>query len=350
MRRLDVAPWRTPLPRPSRLLLWLLLGVAALACRGRAAAPAEPGAAAGGTRPVASSPAPPGLVAEDARAPSWRHPAVARLVAIGDLHGDLAAARAALRLAGAIDERDLWIGGPLVVVQTGDVLDRGDDERALLAWLDRVAAAARAAGGALHRLVGNHEVLNVQGDLRYVTAAGLAAFADQGADGDDDPRLARFAVEARGRARAFLPGGPFARRLAEQPVVLVVGDSLFVHGGLREAHLRYGLTRLERETRAFMTGNGGEPPALVSEESPVWSRRYSDEPLAPGACAEAARVTAALGVARMVVGHTVQKSGISPACDGRVWRIDVGLSAYYGGGLGVLEITATGARALLPGR
>jgi hypothetical protein len=84
-------------------------------------------------------------------------------VAIGDLHGDLAAARAALRLAGAIDERDLWIGGPLVVVQTGDVLDRGDDERALLAWLDRVAAAARAAGGALHRLVGNHEVLNVQG-------------------------------------------------------------------------------------------------------------------------------------------------------------------------------------------
>ncbi|HOU89945.1 MAG TPA: metallophosphoesterase [Polyangiaceae bacterium] len=350
MRRPRAAGPRSPRPRHWRWVLGALLGVAALACRGRAPAPAEPGAAAEPTRPVASSALPLALVAEDARAPRWRHPAVPRLVAVGDLHGDLAAARAALRLAGAVDERDRWIGSSLVVVQTGDVLDRGDDERELLAWLDRVAAAARDAGGALHRLVGNHEVLNVQGDLRYVTSAGLAAFATPGEGGDTDPRLARFAVEARGRARAFLPGGPLARHLAEQPVVLVVGDSVFVHGGLREAHLRYGVTRLEREARAFMTGEGGAPPALVGEESPVWSRRYSDDPLAPGACAEAERVTTALGVARMVVGHTVQQSGITSACEGRVWRIDVGLSAYYGGGLGALEITAAGARALRPGR
>ena len=42
-----------------------------------------------------------------------------RIVAFGDVHGDLEAARGALRLAGAIDEQDRWIGGDLIVVQTG---------------------------------------------------------------------------------------------------------------------------------------------------------------------------------------------------------------------------------------
>src|SRR4051812_26345533 len=65
-------------------------------------------------------------------------PAPARLVAIGDLHGDLAATKRTLRLAGAIDDKDAWIGGALVVVQTGDEIDRGDDDRAILDLTERL--------------------------------------------------------------------------------------------------------------------------------------------------------------------------------------------------------------------
>src|SRR5688500_6932282 len=68
---------------------------------------------------------------------SLRFAPAARVIAIGDLHGDLAATRRALRLAGAIDEHDRWIGGDLVVVQTGDQLDRGDDEQAIVDLLGR---------------------------------------------------------------------------------------------------------------------------------------------------------------------------------------------------------------------
>ena len=57
-----------------------------------------------------------------------RFPKADRIVAIGDLHGDLAATRRALRVAGAIDEQDQWTGEDLVIVQTGDILDRGGDE------------------------------------------------------------------------------------------------------------------------------------------------------------------------------------------------------------------------------
>ena len=84
----------------------------------------------------------------------------ARIVAIADVHGDLDAARAALRLGGAIDGEDRWIGGDLVVVQTGDILDRGDDEQAIMELFLRLGKEAEITGGAVHVLNGNHELMN----------------------------------------------------------------------------------------------------------------------------------------------------------------------------------------------
>ena len=74
-------------------------------------------------------------------------PAPERLVAIGDLHGDAAHARRAFRVAGAIDDKDKWIGGKLVVVQTGDQIDRGDDDRVILDLIEDLKRQATAAGG-----------------------------------------------------------------------------------------------------------------------------------------------------------------------------------------------------------
>ena len=55
---------------------------------------------------------------------------------------------------------------------------------------------------------------------------------------------------------------------------------------------------------------------------------------------------AGLEVSRMVVAHTVQSAGINDACDGRVWRIDVGLAAYHGGPVEVLEVAGTEVEVL----
>ncbi|MGE3728045.1 MAG: metallophosphoesterase [Candidatus Sericytochromatia bacterium] len=156
-----------------------------------------------------------------------------RLVALGDLHGDLDAARQALRLAGAIDTLDRWVGGSLVVVQTGDQLDRGDQEFELLDFLDKVAAEAEKAGGKMHLLNGNHEIMNVQGDFRYVSPAGFQSFEKLNLPEPPAARaiLSKVPTFAKQRAIAFLPGGPYALRLAARKSVLVLGDTLFVHGG-----------------------------------------------------------------------------------------------------------------------
>ncbi|MEP7125805.1 MAG: metallophosphoesterase, partial [Byssovorax sp.] len=252
-----------------------------------------------------------------------RRPAPARLVAIGDLHGDLAATRAALRLAGAVDEKDHWSGGPLVVVQTGDQLDRGDGERAILDLFDRLADEARAAGGAVISLNGNHEVMNVQLDFRYVTDGGLHDFNAVSGTNLADPRLGKVDPAARERAASFLPGAPYAKRLARRDTIAIVGDTLFVHGGVLPKHVKYGLARINSEVSAWMNGDRPAPPEIVvAEDGPIWTRRYSAAPDVED-CKVLGEALSAASVKRMVVGHTVQRGGITSGCDDRVWRIDV---------------------------
>jgi hypothetical protein len=275
-----------------------------------------------------------------------RLPAAGRIVALGDWHGDLEAARRGLRLAGAIDGSDRWCGGDLVVVQTGDQLDRGGDEQAILELLARLGEEAAAAGGAVRFLLGNHELMNVKGDFRYVTEAGWRDFADAGVTVDPaDSALAALPEEQRPRAAAFRPGGPWAERLAAGSVALVVGRTVFVHGGLLPTHLEYGLDRLERETHAWLLGEGPEPPLLRQSDTPVWARHYSDDP-DPDDCDLLGGVLDRLDCDRMVVGHTVQEGGITPRCGERVWCIDTGASARYGGPVQALEITAEGVAVL----
>jgi len=283
-----------------------------------------------------------------ARDSSFQLPSAERIVAIGDLHGDLNALRAALRLGGAIDDGAKWVGKDLVVVQTGDQLDRGDDEPQIIELLARLKSEAQAAGGAVHVLNGNHEVMNVQADFRYVTPDGFHDFSGGHPDVLHERLSASVSPEQRGRAAAFLPGGEVARRLASQPVVLQIGGNVFVHGGVLEQHVRSGIGHINQQASAWMAGAPSEPPppSLTSQRAPIWVRDYSDGTPAADRCTELSRVLTALSAQRMVVGHTVQQQGINSACDGKVWRIDVGLSRFYGGKPSVLEIRGEQVRVL----
>jgi hypothetical protein len=278
----------------------------------------------------------------------WAGSATAeRIVAIGDLHGDIAATRGALRLAGAIDDEDRWIGGELVLVQTGDQLDRGDDEQQILDLFDRLRVEARAAGGAFHALLGNHELMNAKGDLRYVTDGGYADFEDAVSFDADDPELAAFEPHQRARMAALLPGRPYAMRLAERSLILQLGQNVFVHGGVLPEHIEYGIERINQETRAWLRGEIERPDILNGSGSPQWTRLYSDE-ADSSACSTLAEVLRRLGATRLVVGHTIQEGGIADACDGMVWCIDVAMAKHYGGTVQVLEIAGDEIRVLQP--
>ena len=266
-----------------------------------------------------------------------RVPHADRVVAVGDVHGDLEATLRVLRLGGLIDDQGHWTGGSTVFVQTGDQLDRGDDEQAILDLLTRLEREATAAGGAVHVLNGNHEYMNAAGDFRYVTPGGMADFAD--AEGVDPalPAVADLPQPLRARAAAFLPGGPYAQVLATRNTAVVVGDTVFVHGGVLPKYAAR-VDVLNEAGRRWLA-DGGPPPAdLFAPDGLVWLRDYSvPEPTAQ-ACADLDAALTTMKASRMVVGHTVQASGVTSACDGKVWRIDVGMAKHYGGAPAALEI------------
>ncbi|KAF6162254.1 hypothetical protein GIB67_008383 [Kingdonia uniflora] len=297
------------------------------------------------------------------------YPSPDRLVAIGDLHGDLAKSKQALRLASLIDATDRWVGGNTTVVQVGDVLDRGGDELKILYFLEKLKREAAKAGGSIVTMNGNHEIMNVDCDFRYVTQSGLEEFeiwAKWYNIGNlmkslcyelERPRdifkgvpsvfpgvREEFHTGFRARIAALRPNGPISCRfLADNVTVLVMGDSVFVHGGLLANHVVYGLERINEEVRSWISGSGNmsSPGLIRGRDSVVWMRRFSEELAKKCDCSALEHVLATIpGTKRMIMGHTIQEAGINGVCENKAIRIDVGMSKGCDDGLPeVLEIS-----------
>ncbi|KAG8387726.1 hypothetical protein BUALT_Bualt02G0051400 [Buddleja alternifolia] len=285
-----------------------------------------------------------------------------RLIAIGDLHGDLPKAKQALRLANLIDADDRWSGGSATVVQVGDIFDRGGDEIKLLYFFEKLKREAAKAGGMVITMNGNHEIMNVDGDFRFVTPQGLKEFENWGmwqfignsmkrmCDGMDENALVRVLLEglpdefpgipakyqnsSRIRLAALRPNGLIANRfLSKNQTVVVVGDSVFAHGGLLQKHVVYGLERVNEDVRDWIRGVKDKVANQLvrGRNSIVWLRSFSNELAKDCDCSLLEHVLDTIpGAKRMIMGHTIQKDGITTVCGNRAIRIDVGMSRGCG--------------------
>jgi len=193
--------------------------------------------------------------------PGVRGGAQTRVVAVGDSHGAYPEFVAILQRVGLIDGNHQWSGGSSVLVQTGDVIDRGKGSRQCLDLLMDLERQAAKQNGRVIPLLGNHEVMNIMGDLRYLVAADYQAFATEQSekrreeayrdyrsflashsarhhvanfDNDAGPQkwMADHPPGFFERHDAFGPEGLYGRWLRSHDAVAQVGDAVFVHGGL----------------------------------------------------------------------------------------------------------------------
>jgi hypothetical protein len=82
-----------------------------------------------------------------------------RQIVIGDIHGELKGLMKILMHAGLINKQGDWVGETTVLIQTGDVIDRGPHSCECIRLLRALQEQAAQAGGQVIRLCGNHEIL-----------------------------------------------------------------------------------------------------------------------------------------------------------------------------------------------
>jgi hypothetical protein len=346
-----------------------------------------------------------------------------RVVAIGDLHGGYDEFITILQETDLIGEDLRWSGGNDCLVQEGDIVDRGDRSRSILDYLMELKPQAPER---IFVLLGNHEFLNMTGETRYASQDEIAAFAGDETEAERAAWFDIFQVSEsamgletqevqklfdekypRGwfaRRRAFSPEGRYGSWLLQQPTIVMIDGTVYVHGGLAPVDAFVGIEhvnesvhreileqhvlradleragwiyplasfnealwavdarfRLEGERRnrsdedvellekaerylALARGFG------MRQDGPLWHRSYADgdEQVFEKQLTAA---LAALGAERMVVAHTnTDDRRIQNRFDGRVFLVNTGAGPAYEGEVSALVISWTGSvRAVYPG-
>jgi hypothetical protein len=288
---------------------------------------------------------------------------VERIVAVGDIHGDFEACTRILRSAHLINNDDAWIGGRTHLVQTGDILDRGADSRKVMDLMMRLETQAEKAGGGVHVLLGNHEVMTIRGDLRYVSSGEYDSYKSRDSE---DLRRKVFESEATPAQQkdsdyrrewekrhplgwvehmiAFSEAGAYGKWLRRRNTVIRINGVLFLHGGISPKYASMNIREINERVRAELTKDPAEGPSgiVVDAEGPLWYRgmAQSAESELEG---HVSMVLESFGVQHVVIAHTPTPGLVLPRFGGKVILIDVGLSEAFGGGQACLEFE--GARA-----
>lgn len=226
-----------------------------------------------------------------------------------------------------IDQSGNWAFGRGHFVISGDVFARGDRVTELLWFLYKLDQQAEQAGGKLHLLLGNHEVMVLNGDLRYLNTKYLEV-----------QRLLGVTLDG-----LFTQHTVLGAWLRSKAVLVKINDLLFVHGGLHPdlARENMSLSAINDIFRANLVKFELNAPRtewgdyLHRTNGPIWYRGYFDENGATSADIDV--LLKHFDISRLVVGHTSQNRVLS-RYQGRVIAIDSGLKrGKYGEMLLVLN-------------
>jgi hypothetical protein len=233
------------------------------------------------------------------------------VVATSDFHGQYGVMNTLLRNNRVIDENNHWAFGDGHFVITGDVFDRGDKVTEILWFLYRLEKEAALAGGKLHLLLGNHEVMVLNGDLRYL-----------------HPKYVEVAEQLNQPfEKLYGKGTVLGDWLRTKPVLVKINNMLFAHGGFHPslAQEKRTLTDINQVFKANLvkeelaTPREGWGEFLHKSDGPIWYRGYfKDNGASPQ---EIDLLLSHFDIDYLVVGHTSQKQ-VETRHQGKVIAID----------------------------
>jgi len=263
-----------------------------------------------------------------------------RIVVVGDIHGDYDKLKSVLHHAKVIDDNDDWIATDTILVQVGDLMDRGPDFKYCIELLIKLRAQAKEKGGIVYMLLGNHELYNMQAGYFLISKDDFDNFGGM-----------------QEREKTINLDGKYGKLIrSDMNLTMVVDDNLFAHAGLPLKFAKKGIDKLNKEVHDFFTNlppfdvilndyyfkNKTHPlytdPLVDMNTGPFWTNFFTDPP-EEEICGELYDVLETVGAKRMLVGHRVQKYGkIRTRCQNKLIMLDIGLSKCLGNYFGYVEI------------
>jgi Calcineurin-like phosphoesterase len=367
--------------------------------------------------------------------------APSKLIAIGDIHGGYDEFVGDLHRVGLLDDAGNWNGGTTTLVQTGDFLDRGEKVREVMDLLMALEPQAKAAGGRVEVLLGNHEAMNLIGEMRDVNPRAYDRFTDPESEARRSKAWEQYQALAKIRAAEIMssgdrqiavppvyqpppkeewmaahppgaieyldalgPDGKYGRWLRQRHATVMIGDTIFVHGGFNpdfapkklddvNEQVQHEVERFDNARRALGDRKAALPffrfqevldaaqatievaraqtsagdsvtisPvlatfgdlmrigtwSLINPNGPLWYRGFATLSGEEGRSL-VDKVAGRYKARRFVVGHTMPASmRITPRFSQRVFLIDTGMlsSVYKGGRASALEIQGDNVTAI----
>ncbi len=266
-----------------------------------------------------------------------------KLWAIGDVHGDVDALRQIYYGLELIDKKDRWIGGPSGVVMIGDLVGKGKRSRETLDFVMKMEEAAKAKGGFVETVIGNHEWFATSGYIGQFNNSDMAAFAS----------FTNGKVLEHTIPTAFGGDSKYAKWLGQKNAIAKVGSVLFAHAGLGPWIEKFSISEINSTVRDWMQseqGNGKKPEEssrwVVGSSGPTATGLFSSRtPRSDSYQFTKEQVDAWLDKLKaqyLVVGHVpTADASVSlehPRFGKSVVNIDTGIGASEGGHLSALEI------------
>jgi predicted phosphodiesterase len=221
-----------------------------------------------------------------------------KIVAIGDLHGDYQALVKVLEYTNSSQAS--------ILITTGDTIDRGDYTIEMLSFFMK--------NDRFIHLLGNHELMNLNADLRYVSKGDFLSFGGKNQ-----------------RIKAFSEGNEYWKYLWSRNITYKIGDIVFAHGGI-SLKIATKYKTIQNINQNFKASSD-----LQGSYGPLWYRDYASKPESE-ICDDLYRTLDILQANFMVMGHTIFKE-ITTRCRGKAIFIDTGISYTIDSNPSALEIT-----------
>ncbi|MBE0653547.1 MAG: metallophosphoesterase [Bacteroidales bacterium] len=225
------------------------------------------------------------------------HDNVEKILVIGDIHGNYNRVKDLLVNAEIVNTDLNWTWGKGHLVFLGDIFDRGDDVTSILWLIYSLQQQAKKYGGMVHLLLGNHEVMIMEGDERYISDKYI------------------FLTEALKKSYSLLFGHEYilGRWLRAQNTIIRINRILFVHGGISPGFIdkELALSDVNDSVRMYLTSPGPCGPDslqnfLFGSNGPFWYRGYIPAYSGSESISEESvnELLSFYGADRIIYGHT----------------------------------------------